>query len=101
MANVLHFMPDEADKPACGAKVFLCNEYTDNRRYVDCGRCKRTKLFGNYDPARFDVDVWNHEGDVIRWFRSVTADEVESIRKDYEDNPTAQVVVTDAAPAGH
>lgn len=100
MATVLHFATDDAERAACGARIFLC-DYTDDRRYVDCGRCKRTKQFACYDPARFDVDVWNCEGNVIRWFRSVTADEVDGIRKEYEDNPTVSVVVTDAAPAGH
>ena len=101
MGSVLHFAIDGADKAACGARMFLCSDYTDDRRHVDCARCKRTKQFTGYDPARFDVDVWNHKGDVIRWFRRVTTAEVEDIRNEYEDNPTASVVVTDAAPEGH
>jgi ribosomal protein S27AE len=92
MGIVLHFMPEDVDKPACGAQVFLCSDYTDDRRYVDCGRCKRTKMFKTYDPTRYDVDVWNDEGDVIRWFRRVNAAEVDSIRREYEDNPTVSVV---------
>lgn len=100
MADVLHFASDNTGKVACGARIFLCSDYTDDRRHVECGRCKRTKQFKGYDPSRFNVDVWNHEGDVIRWFRRVTADEVEGIRKEYADNPTASVVVTDTAPAG-
>lgn len=100
MADVLHFATHGAEKAACGTRIFLCSDYTDDRRYVDCGRCKRTTWFANYDPDRFDVDVWNHEGDVIRWFRCVTASEVDGIRKEYADNPTASVVVTEAAPAG-
>lgn len=96
-ANALHFMPEDAEKVACGATVFLCSEYTDEREHVDCGRCKRTKVFINYDPMRFDVDVWNFEGDVVRWFRRVTADEVDSIREEYADNPTVEVVVTEVS----
>src|SRR5690349_10280656 len=101
MGKVLHFSAADDGNAACGAQVFLCSDYTDDRRHVDCGRCKRTKQFASYDPSRYDVDVWNHKGDVIRWFRRVTADEVEGIRKEYEDNPTASVVVTDAVPAGN
>src|SRR5579872_5032834 len=70
---VLHFMSDQMQRSACGAKVFLCSDYTDDPRYVDCKRCQRATSFKEYDPQRFDVDIWNHEGDVIRWFRSVTA----------------------------
>ena len=95
MANVLHFAIDGAATAACGQLIILCEDYTDDKRYVDCGRCKRTKQFANYDPTRYDVDVWNHDGDVIRWFRQVTAEDVDDIRKEYEDNPTVDVVVTD------
>lgn len=95
MERALHFMAEGADRVACGATVFLCEDYTDNRDAVDCGRCKRTKAFIGYDPTRYDVDVWNHEGDVIRWFRRVTADEVDDIRKEYEDSPTVEVVATE------
>lgn len=97
MGRALHFMPEGSERVACGEKnVFLCEDYTDDRDVVDCGKCKRTKLFKNYDPTRYDVDVWNHQGDVIRWFKRVTADEVESIRGEYEDNPTIEVVVAEA-----
>ena len=95
MANVLHFAVNDAPNAACGAAIFLCDDYTDNREYVDCKRCRRTKQFVNYDPTRFDVDVWNHEGDVIRWFRRVNAAEVESIRQQYADNPTATISVVE------
>jgi hypothetical protein len=101
MRGVLHFATGDVDKAACGARIFLCEDYTDDRRHVDCSRCKRTRRYRFYDPARYDVDVWNHDGYVIRWFRSVTADEVDGIRKEYEDNPTASVVVTETAEAGH
>lgn len=77
------------------------DDYTDDRRHVDCARCKRTRQFRFYDASRYDVDVWNQEGDVVRWFRRVTGDEVESIRKEFDDNPSVSVVVTDAAPGGH
>lgn len=92
MATALHFSSD-GERAACGARVFLCSDYTDRRDHVDCGRCKRTKQFANYDPSRFNVDIWNHEGDVIRWFKSVTAEEVGNIMWEYEDNPTVFVDV--------
>ena len=95
MASVLHFALEGTDQAVCGARTFLCNECTDDRRYVDCKRCKKTKAFIVYDQTRFDVDVWNHEGDVIRWFRRVTADKVDGIRKEYEDNQTVTVVATE------
>lgn len=90
MASVLHF--DVDGRAACGACVFLCSDYTDDPAHVDCKRCRRTKQFINFDPQRFDVDVWNHEGDVIRYFKRVTASEVEDIRKEY-DEPTLTVSV--------
>lgn len=96
MANVLHFMPEGATTAACGAQVFLCDDYTDTPEYVDCKRCRRTKAFANYDPARFNVDIWNHEGDVVRWFKRLTADEVEEVRTEYEDDPTVSVEVEPA-----
>lgn len=95
MASVLHFAPEGTDQAVCGARTFLCDECTDDRNAVECKRCKRTRAFTCYDPTRFDVDVWSHEGDVIRWFRRVTADEVDGIRKEYEDNPTVEVVATE------
>lgn len=96
MANVLHFAVD-GGPVACGAQVFLCDDYTDDQRYVDCKRCRKTKAFINYDPRRFDVDVWNHEGDVIRWFKRVTADEVDDIRREYEGEPGLEVVATEVS----
>jgi hypothetical protein len=97
MASVRHFMVDGDDKAACGARIFLCEDSTDDRRYVDCGRCRKTKGFINYDPTRYDVEVWNHKGDVIRWFRSVKANKVDEIRREYEDDPTATLVVIERA----
>lgn len=92
MASVLHFMSDRMERPACGAQVFLCDEYTDDVRYVDCGRCKRTKAFRDFDPTRYRVDVWNHEGDVVDSERSATADEVDAIRERYANDPGLSVV---------
>lgn len=96
MGAVLHFMSDRMEVPACGAQVFLCSDYTDDARYVDCKRCRRTAAFKGFDPTRYDVDIWNHEGDVIRWFRRVTSDEVDDIRRQYEDNPTVTIAVTES-----
>lgn len=93
MGAVLHFMSDRMETPACGTQVFLCSDYTDDPRHVDCKRCRRAKAFTGYDPTRYDVDVWNHEGDVIRWFRRVTAAEVDDIRREYEDKPTISISV--------
>jgi hypothetical protein len=95
MASVRHFTTNVSEFAACGVRVFLCEDYTDEKQYVDCARCKRTKVFATYDPTRYDVDVWNHEGDVIRWFRRVTAAEVDGIREEYSDNPTASIVITE------
>lgn len=96
MANVLHFMPEGASKTACGAPVILCEDYTDIPAHVDCKRCRHTRIFTNYDQTRFNVDVWNHEGDVVRWFKRVTAAEVEDIRFNYQDEPSLSVVVEEA-----
>lgn len=92
MAQVLHFQSDRMDRPACGAQVFLCSDYTDDPRYVDCGRCKRSKAFRDFDPTRYRVDVWDMEGDVIDHLESATADEVEAMRERYADEPGLSVV---------
>lgn len=93
MGTALHFNPNDDATAVCGTRVFVVDAYTDNPHHVECGRCKRTKAFLEYDPRRFNVDVWNWEGDVVRWFKSVTADDVANIEKEYADNPTVQVVV--------
>lgn len=93
MGAVLHFMSDRMEAPACGAKVFLCSDYTDDPRHVDCRRCRSTVAFREFDPDRYDVDIWNHEGDVIRWFRRVTSEDVDNIRREYEDDPTVAIAV--------
>lgn len=36
---------------------------------------------------KYNVDIWNHEGDVVKHFREVTADELDEIREQYEDEP--------------
>ena len=41
----------------------------------------------------FNVDVWNTEGDVVKHFRDVSADEVDNIREQYADDPWLTVVV--------
>lgn len=93
MSKVLHFNPKDDATAVCGTRTYLVEEYTDNPHHVECGRCKRTKAFIEYDPRRFNVDVWNHEGEIIRWIRYVTADDVEMMKKEYADNPTVEVVV--------
>lgn len=40
----------------------------------------------------FNVDIWNDQGDVVKHFREVTADEVDEIRDQYEDEPWLTVV---------
>jgi hypothetical protein len=44
----------------------------------------------------FNVDIWNNQGDVVKHFREVTADEVDDIRDQYEDEPWLDVVVEEA-----
>lgn len=41
----------------------------------------------------FDVAIWNHEGDVVKAFWGITADEVDEIREQYADEPLLTVVV--------
>lgn len=93
MSSILHFANDGDGKAACGTKIILCDDYTDDQHHVECGRCKKTKAFINYDPRRFNVDVWTWEGDVVRSAKATTADDVEHIKNLYADNPTVQVVV--------
>lgn len=98
MASVVHFSVD-GEIVACGARVYLCEDYTSDRHHVDCKRCRRTTWFKTFDPTRYNVDVWNHEGDVIDHERSVTADEVDDIRERYAGDPV-DVIATECAPAG-
>lgn len=44
---------------------------------------------------RFDVAVWNHEGDIVHAFWGVSADEVDEIQARFEDDPMLSVVVTE------
>jgi len=96
MAEVLHFSPD-GDKIACGERVFLCDEYTDEPRYVDCRRCRRTKMFRNYDPTKYNVDVWDHEGDIVAHERRGSYEEALAFEAPYEDDPTVTVVIEQIA----
>lgn len=48
------------------------------------------------DEPLFNVDIWNHEGDVVKHFREITADEVDEIRDQYEDEPWLDVVVEES-----
>jgi hypothetical protein len=44
----------------------------------------------------FNVDIWTNQGDVVKHFREVTADEVDDIRDRYEDEPWLDVVVEES-----
>lgn len=44
------------------------------------------------DYGRFDVSVWNHEGDVIESLWSATIEELEELQDKYEDDPLCTVV---------
>lgn len=48
------------------------------------------------DEPLYNVDIWNNQGDVVRHFREITADEVDEIRDQYEDEPWLDVVVEEA-----
>ncbi len=48
------------------------------------------------DEPLYNVDVWNNQGDVVRHFREVTADEVDDIRDQFEDEPWLDVVVEES-----
>ena len=52
----------------------------------------RKKPQAKQEPM-FNVDVWNTEGDVVKHFRDVSADEVDNIREQYADDPWLTVVV--------
>lgn len=45
------------------------------------------------DQERFEVTVWDHEGDIIRKLWEATYEEAEEIREYYEDDPLKTVVV--------
>lgn len=98
MAGVMHFFaPDDSDsdRVACGLRALFCEDYTDERRYVECKRCRRTKMFTDYDPTRFDVDAWDHEGDIVDHLQRVTFDEAQEFKERYADNPMIDVVVNE------
>lgn len=48
------------------------------------------------DEPLFNVDIWNHMGDVVRCYHDVTAAEVEDIRDQYDNEPTLDVVVEES-----
>lgn len=50
------------------------------------------------DEPLFNVDIWNHMGDIVRHYRDVTAAEVDDIRDQYSDEPYLDVVVEDSRP---
>jgi hypothetical protein len=41
----------------------------------------------------YNVTIWNYEGDVVKAYWSVTADEVDDIQEEYADDPMHSVVV--------
>lgn len=45
------------------------------------------------DEPLYTVDIWNNQGDVVKHYRDLTADEVDEIRDQYEDEPWLDVVV--------
>lgn len=48
------------------------------------------------DEPLYNVDIWNNQGDVVRHYREITADEVEDIKDQYEDEPWLDVVVEES-----
>ena len=56
-------------------------------------KCRHCGLKFEFSCDRFDVDVWNHEGEVVRHLRDVTWDEAEEIQDEYSDDPLLTVVV--------
>lgn len=61
---------------------------------------------GYYDPdppedeETFEVEVWNHEGDIVRKVWEATYDEAEAIREEYSDEPLLTVVVRERGDRG-
>jgi tRNA(Ile2) C34 agmatinyltransferase TiaS len=92
-SRVVHFLPDDDDVTACGAKVFLCEEFTENPQHVECGNCKRTKRFKDYDPRRFDVTIWDWEGNELNYHPNVGIEKVEAIQAEHRESPELSVVV--------
>lgn len=45
------------------------------------------------DGLLYDVAIWDHLGNVVKAFWSVTAEGVDKIREQYEDEPHLTVVV--------
>lgn len=48
------------------------------------------------DEPLYNVDIWNHMGDVVKHYRDQTAEEVDAIREQYEDEPWLDVVAEEA-----
>lgn len=44
------------------------------------------------DEPIFEVEVWNHEGDIVRKVWEATYDEAEAIREEYRDEPLLTVI---------
>lgn len=47
-------------------------------------------------PLLFNVYIWNNQGDVVKHYRDQTADEVDAIRDQYEDEPWLDIVVEES-----
>lgn len=55
----------------------------------------RKKIQKDPEPL-YDVDIWNTEGDVVKHFREISADEVDEIRDQYADEPCLTVVAEES-----
>lgn len=67
-------------------------QHDDPDLETDVGQCPDCEGDG---CMRFDVDIWNFEGDVVKAFYDKTPAEVDAIRDQYADDPTLSVVVND------
>lgn len=45
------------------------------------------------DDERYEVTVWDHEGDIVKKLWEATYEEAEEVREQYEDEPLLTVVV--------
>lgn len=45
------------------------------------------------NDERYEVTVWDHEGDIVKKLWDATHEEAEEVREQYEDDPFKTVVV--------
>lgn len=72
----------------CGGLKYLPQSQTGVLRMPEPKKERSAQLY--------NVDIWNTEGDVVKHFREISADEVDEVRDRYVDEPWLTVVAEES-----